>query len=78
MQTALHQPQETEIQKKLEKSNVEYRRLMKDHRRLDDRLHEIDQLTYQTKEMEQERKEIQKLKLLNKDRRAQLVRQALG
>lgn len=66
---------EQEIAETLKKENEEFRRLSEEHRNLDSLLAEIDSKRYLTPEEELERKRIQKLKLLRKDRMAEMIRE---
>lgn len=66
---------EQEIVDKLKKENEEFKKLSEEHRNLDGLLTEIDNKRYLTTEEEVERKRIQKLKLLRKDRMAELIRE---
>ncbi len=65
---------EQEIVEFLKKENEEFRKLSEEHRNLDEFLVEIDSRRYLTPEEEIERKNIQKQKLIKKDRMAELVR----
>lgn len=64
-----------EIADQLTKENEEYRKLDEEHRDLENILVEIDRKVYLTTEEEVERKRVQKLKLLKKDRMAEIVRE---
>jgi uncharacterized protein len=66
---------EQEIVDQLKKENEEFKKLSEEHRNLDGLLAEIDNKRYLTPEEEVERKRIQKLKLLRKDRMAELIRE---
>lgn len=66
---------EQEIVDQLKKENEEFKKLTEEHRNLDGLLAEIDNKRYLTPEEEVERKRIQKLKLLRKDRMAELIRE---
>ena len=66
---------EQEIVDQLKKENEEFKKLSEEHRNLDGLLIEIDNKRYLTTEEEVERKRIQKLKLLRKDRMAELIRE---
>ena len=66
---------ENEIVELLKKESEEFRKLSEEHRNLDTMLSEIDNKRYLTAEEEFERKNIQKQKLLKKDRMAELVRE---
>ncbi len=66
---------EQEIVDQLKKENEEFKKLSEEHRNLDGLLAEIDNKRYLTPEEELERKRIQKLKLLRKDRMAELIRE---
>ncbi len=66
---------EQEIAETLKRENEEFRRLSEEHRNLDSLLAEIDSKRYLTPEEELERKRIQKLKLLRKDRMAEMIRE---
>lgn len=65
---------EQEIVEFLKKENEEFRKLSEEHRNLDEFLVEIDSKRYLSPEEEIERKNIQKQKLIKKDRMAELVR----
>lgn len=65
---------EQEIVEFLKKENEEFRKLSEEHRNLDEFLVEIDSKRYLTPEEEIERKNIQKQKLIKKDKMAELVR----
>jgi uncharacterized protein len=65
---------ENDIVELLKKESEEFRKLSEEHRSLDILLSEIDSKRYLTAEEEFERKNIQKQKLLKKDRMAELVR----
>ncbi len=65
---------EQEIVEFLKNENEEFRKLSEEHRNLDEFLVEIDSKRYLTPEEEIERKNIQKQKLIKKDRMAELVR----
>jgi uncharacterized protein YdcH (DUF465 family) len=66
---------EQEIVDQLKKENEEFKKLSEEHRNLDGLLAEIDNKRYLSPEEEVERKRIQKLKLLRKDRMAELIRE---
>lgn len=66
---------EEEIAEILKRENEEFKRLVEEHRNLDNMLSEIDRKPYLTAEEEIERKRIQKLKLNKKDRMAELIRE---
>jgi uncharacterized protein len=66
---------EQEIVDQLKNENEEFKKLNEEHRNLDGLLAEIDNKKYLTPEEEVERKRIQKLKLLRKDRMAELIRE---
>ena len=66
---------EQEIVDQLKKENEEFKKLSEEHRNLDGLLAEIDNKRYLSTEEEVERKRIQKLKLLRKDRMAELIRE---
>jgi formyltetrahydrofolate synthetase len=65
---------EGEIVKLLEKENEEFRTLGKEHKDLDDKLSELQKKVYLSSEEQMEKKKLKKLKLLKKDRRAELIR----
>ncbi|MEW6584700.1 MAG: DUF465 domain-containing protein [Nitrospirota bacterium] len=65
---------ENEIVELLRRQNEEFKKLSEEHRTLDKLLAEMDTKRYLTPQEELERKRIQKLKLLRKDRMAELVR----
>jgi uncharacterized protein YdcH (DUF465 family) len=66
---------ENEIVKLLEKENEEFRKLGEEHRDLDDKLSELEKKVYLTSDEQMEKQRLKKLKLLKKDRRAELIRQ---
>ncbi len=66
---------EQEIIEALKKENEEFKKLTEEHKNLDHLLTEIDRKVYLNPEEEVERKKIQKLKLMKKDRMAELVRE---
>ena len=66
---------EQEIVELLRKENEEFKKLSEEHRNLDGLLAEIDHKRYLSAEEEVERKRIQKLKLLRKDRMAEMIRE---
>jgi len=65
---------EQEIVEILVKENEEYRKLGEEHKGLEGVLAEINKKVYLTPEEEIEKKKIQKLKLIKKDRMAELIR----
>jgi len=65
---------EQEIAEILLKENEEYKKLGDEHKGLKDALAEIDKKVHLTAEEEVERKRIQKLKLVKKDRMAEIIR----
>lgn len=66
---------ETEIITILRTENDEFKKLEKEHKRLDKYLDEIARKKYLTSDEEIEKKNIQKQKLQFKDRMAQLIRE---
>lgn len=66
---------EHEIAEILFRENNEYRQLGSEHKQLEVMLAEIDKKLHLTPEEEIERKRIQKLKLVKKDRMAELIRE---
>jgi len=66
---------ENEIVEALKKQNEEFRKLSEEHRNLDELLAAMDSKHYLSPEEEIERKRMQKLKLVRKDRMAELVRE---
>lgn len=65
---------EQEIIELLRKESEEFKKLNEEHRDLEHLLAEIDSKVYLNADEEMERKKIQKLKLLKKDRMAELIR----
>ena len=65
---------EEEIVEVLKKENAEFKKLIEEHRDLEELLARIDSKRFLTSEEEVERKTIQKKKLLKKDKMAALVR----
>ena len=66
---------EQEIAEILLKENEEYKKLGDEHKSLKEVLAEIDKKVHLTAEEEVERKRIQKLKLVKKDRMAEIIRE---
>ena len=66
---------EQEIAEILLKENEEYKKLGDEHKNLKEVLAEIDKKVHLTAEEEVERKRIQKLKLVKKDRMAEIIRE---
>ena len=66
---------EQEIAEILLKENEEYKKLGDEHKNLKEVLAEIDKKDHLTAEEEVERKRIQKLKLVKKDRMAEIIRE---
>ncbi|HEX8949036.1 MAG TPA: DUF465 domain-containing protein [Dissulfurispiraceae bacterium] len=66
---------EQEIIELLRKENEEFKKLDEEHKSLKSTLVEIDKKVYLTTEEEVERKKLQKLKLIKKDRMAELIRE---
>ncbi len=66
--------EETEILKILTTESEEFRKLGEEHNTLEQLLLELNERVYLTPDEEMERKRIQKLKLLKKDRMAELFR----
>jgi uncharacterized protein YdcH (DUF465 family) len=66
---------EEEIVKILDSEDSEFQQLEREHRELEEKLTEINSRVYLSGEEEMEKKKIQKLKLLKKDRMAEMVRQ---
>ena len=66
---------ENEIVELLEKENEEFRKLGEEHRNLDDKLSELEKKVYLTSDEQMEKQRLKKLKLVKKDRRAELIRQ---
>ncbi len=65
---------EQEVIECLKKENEEFRKLQEEHQSLESTLSEIDKKVYLTAEEEVERKKMQKLKLVKKDKMAELIR----
>lgn len=66
---------EQQIADVLGKENEEFRKLGEEHKNLEEILAEMNNKVYLTSEEEIEKKRIQKLKLIKKDRMAELVRE---
>lgn len=66
---------DSEIEEILQKENEEYKKLDVEHKVFKQRLTEIDKIKYLTPEDEIERKKIQKKKLAQKDRMAEIIRE---
>ncbi len=65
---------EQEIIERLRVENETFRKLIEEHRSLENVLEEIDKKRYLTAEEQIERKKVQKQKLLKKDKMAELIR----
>ncbi|RMF91392.1 MAG: DUF465 domain-containing protein [Nitrospinota bacterium] len=59
----------------LRRENEEFNRLWREHQAYEEQLEAFNKLRYLTSEQEIEKKRIQKLKLLGKDRMAAILRQ---
>lgn len=57
------------------RENEEFRQLLEEHKALERLLEELDKFRYLTAEQEVERKNLQKQKLLKKDRMAAILRE---
>jgi uncharacterized protein YdcH (DUF465 family) len=66
------QSQEAKMAALIEK-NPEFKSLVQEHRKLDDKLKELDRKVYLTPDEEMERKRLQKLKLAKKDQIARML-----
>ena len=63
-----------EIAEILSRDNEEYKKLSEEHKSLETQLSELTTKVYLTQEEEVEKKRIQKLKLVKKDKMAELIR----
>jgi uncharacterized protein YdcH (DUF465 family) len=59
----------------LKQINPEFRRLMEEHLRYEQQLEEFKKLRYLTSQQEIEKKRVQKIKLLGKDRMAEILKE---
>ena len=59
----------------LKQTNPEFRELMEEHLQHERQLEEFNKLRYLTSEQELEKKRVQKVKLLGKDRMAEIVKE---
>ncbi|OGP77479.1 MAG: hypothetical protein A2Z13_01635 [Deltaproteobacteria bacterium RBG_16_64_85] len=66
------QTQEAKMAALIEK-NPDFKNLVQEHRKLDDKLKELDRKVYLTPDEEMERKRLQKLKLAKKDQIARIL-----
>ena len=66
---------ENDIVEALKQQNEEFKKISEEHRNLDELLAEMDSKHYLSPEEEIERKRMQKLKLVRKDRMAELMRE---
>jgi len=66
---------EEKLIERLKQEHIEFRQLVTEHQEYEEKLAELDRLRYLTSEEEIERKRIQKLKLLCKDRMAQILKE---
>lgn len=62
------------IIKKLRAESSEFRKIEEEHRKLDERVEEIDKIKFLSTEIELERKNLQKEKLVKKDQLAKMIR----
>ncbi len=69
---------EAKIARILDAENDEYRRLAVEHKSLAEKIAEMDAKVYLSPEDEFERNKLKKLKLLKKDRMAELIRDYKG
>ncbi|MBF0540194.1 MAG: DUF465 domain-containing protein [Nitrospirae bacterium] len=60
--------------KKLRAESSEFKKLEEEHRKLDERIEEIDKIKFLSTEVELERKTLQKAKLVKKDQIAEMIR----
>ena len=67
-------PSRDQVVEHLLKFHSEFRRLFRNHRNLEDRITELDRHPHLTTQEETERKQLQKRKLLEKDRMEQIIR----
>ena len=65
---------ESTLIEQLKARDPEFRRLMEEHLHYEQRLAEFNKLRYLTSEQEVEKKRIQKLKLMGKDRMAEILK----
>jgi uncharacterized protein YdcH (DUF465 family) len=70
----LREEEIVKILKILDNENSEFQQLEREHRELEDKLTEINSRVYLSADEEMEKKKIQKLKLVKKDRMAEMVR----
>ena len=66
---------ENALIERLKQTNPEFRRLMEEHLRYEQQLEEFNKLRYLTGEQELEKKRVQKIKLLGKDRMAEILKE---
>jgi hypothetical protein len=67
--------EESALIEHLKQTNPEFRQLTEEHLQYERRLEEINNLRYLTGEQELEKKQVQKIKLRGKDRRAEILRE---
>lgn len=59
---------------KLRAESAQFRKLEEEHRKLDERIEQIDKIKFLSTEIELERKNLQKEKLVKKDQIAKMIR----
>lgn len=59
----------------LRQTNPEFRHLLEEHARYEQQLDEFNKLRYLTSDQEIEKKRVQKIKLLGKDRMAEILKE---
>src|SRR3972149_3409093 len=72
LEAPMGQTQEAKMAALIEK-NPDFKNLVQEHRKLDDKLKELDRKVYWTPDEEMERKRLQKLKLAKKDQIARIL-----
>lgn len=65
---------EQELIRKLKDEDQEFAKLWEEHEHFENKLEEYTKMRYLTTEQELDKKRIQKLKLLGKDRMAEIIR----
>ncbi|MBI4594827.1 MAG: DUF465 domain-containing protein [Candidatus Tectomicrobia bacterium] len=66
--------EEQDLMEKIRKEDQEFAKLWNEHKSFESKLEEYSKMRYLTTEQEIDRKRIQKMKLLGKDRMAEIIR----
>lgn len=65
---------DNEVIERLKKENDEFKKVEEEHRLLDEQIAAIDRKLYLTTDEEMEKRKLQKIKLIKKDRMSEFIR----